>query len=102
MITVSGRSMEPTFHDGDLVLVQHTGELHPGDLGIFLVDNEGFIKEYRKDGLHSHNPAYPVMTFNENQNVRCIGKVLGQVTPEQLPSSRQLQLMEEVSRTKRI
>jgi phage repressor protein C with HTH and peptisase S24 domain len=102
VITVSGRSMEPTFHDGDLVLVQHTGELRPGDLGIFLVDNEGFIKEYRKDGLHSHNPAYPVMTFNENQNVRCIGKVLGQVSPEQLPSSRQLQLMEEVSRTKRI
>lgn len=102
VIAVSGRSMEPTFNDGDLVLVRHTRELRPGDLGIFLVDNEGFIKEYRKDGLHSHNPAYPVMTFNENQDVRCIGKVLGRVTPDQLPSSRQVQLMEEASRAKRI
>ncbi len=69
VITVSGHSMEPTFHHGDLVLVRHTKELHPGELGVFLVDNEGFIKEYQKDGLHSHNPAYGVMHFHEFQNV---------------------------------
>ena len=98
VISVSGRSMEPTFYDGDLLLVRHIKELHPGDLGVFLVDNEGFVKEYQKDGLHSHNPAYGVMRFNDYQDVRCVGKVLGRVRPDQMPSPRQLRLMEEACR----
>ena len=98
VITVSGHSMEPTFQDGDLVLVRHAKELRPGELGVFLVNNEGYIKEYQKDGLHSHNPAYGVMSFNEFQEVRCIGKVLGKVRPDQLPSPRQLRLIEEANR----
>lgn len=102
VITVSGRSMEPTFYDGDLVLVQHAKALRPGELGIFLVDNEGFIKEFREDGLHSHNPAYPVMSFHDGQEVRCVGRVLGRVNPEQFPSSRQVRLMEEAVRAKRL
>ena len=97
IIRVSGHSMEPTFQDGDLVLLRRTNELRPGDLGVFLVDQEGYIKEYQKDGLHSHNPAYPVMTFHENQNVRVVGQVLGKVRPEQFPTPRQLRLLEEAN-----
>ena len=86
VITVCGRSMEPTYFDGDRVLVQHTKELREGEIGIFLVDNEGYIKEYRKDGLHSHNPEYRTMTFHEDQSVRCIGRVIGKLRDEQIPS----------------
>ena len=53
--------------------------LREGEIGIFLVDNEGYIKEYRKDGLHSHNPAYAPLTFSENEPVHCVGKVIGKV-----------------------
>ena len=95
VITVCGRSMEPTFYDGDRVLVQHTKELREGEIGIFLVDNEGYIKEYRKDGLHSHNPEYRTMTFREEQTVRCLGRVLGKLKEEQIPTAEQMNLINE-------
>ena len=81
IITVCGNSMEPTFMDGDQVLVQHTKNLRVGEIGIFLVDNEGYIKEYQRDGLHSHNPAYATISFDGEDAVRCVGKVLGVVSP---------------------
>lgn len=93
IITVCGRSMEPTFLDGDQVLVQHTKELREGEIGIFLVDNEGYIKEYRKDGLHSHNPEYRTMTFREDQSIRCLGRVIGKVREEQIPTREQLNMI---------
>ena len=93
VITVCGRSMEPTFFDGDQVLVQHTKELREGEIGIFLVDNEGYIKEYRKDGLHSHNPEYRTMTFHEGQAVRCLGRVIGKLKEEQIPTAGQMELI---------
>lgn len=97
IITVCGRSMEPTFVDGDRVLVQHTKELREGEIGIFLVDNEGYIKEYRRDGLHSHNPGYRTMTFHEGQTVRCLGRVIGKLKKEQIPTREQLNRMEEAA-----
>jgi transcriptional regulator with XRE-family HTH domain len=97
IITVCGRSMEPTFVDGDRVLVQHTKELREGEIGIFLVDNEGYIKEYRRDGLHSHNPEYRTMTFHEGQTVRCLGRVIGKLKEEQIPSREQLNRIEEAA-----
>ena len=79
IIRVNGNSMEPTFTDGDMVLVKHTSGIRPGEIGVFICNDTGYIKEYRKDGLHSHNPAYKTITFTENEAVRCIGKVLGRV-----------------------
>ena len=98
VITVCGRSMEPTYYDGDRVLVQHTKELREGEIGIFLVDNEGYIKEYRRDGLHSHNPEFRTMTFHEDQSVRCLGRVIGKVKEEQIPTREQMQRIEEAAR----
>lgn len=95
VITVSGDSMEPTFYHGDLVLVQHTEKLRPGEIGIFLVEDEGYIKEYREDGLHSHNPAYETMRFTDGETVRCIGKVLGKVTGEEIPDREQINAIQE-------
>ncbi len=77
LVRVSGNSMEPKFHDGDQVLVRHCSSLRPGETGIFTNGDAGYIKIYQKDGLHSLNPAYPTMYFHEEDNVRCIGKVLG-------------------------
>lgn len=93
IITVCGSSMEPTYLDGDRVLVQHTKNLRFGEIGIFLVDDEGYIKEYREDGLHSHNPAYRTMTFRDGQTVRCLGRVIGKLKPSQIPTERQLRML---------
>ncbi len=77
LIRVSGDSMEPKFHDGDQVLVRHCAAIRPGEIGIFTNGDSGYIKVYQHDGLHSLNPAYPTMFFNEGDEVRCVGKVLG-------------------------
>ena len=84
IIRVNGDSMEPTYHDGDLVLVRHTSTVRPGETGVFVIGDTGYIKESREDGLHSHNPAYPVMRFSEGEEVRCVGRVIGTVRPEDL------------------
>ena len=98
VITVSGRSMEPTFMDGDRVLVEHTDSLRPGEIGIFLVDNEGYIKEYRADGLHSHNPDYGMIPLSGEETVRCVGRVIGKLKEEQIPNEEQLDMIEEAVR----
>ena len=82
IIRVNGNSMEPTYSDGDQVLIRHTSSIRPGEIGVFICGDTGYIKEYRKDGLHSHNPAYATIFFGEGDAVRCIGKVLGKVKLE--------------------
>ncbi len=57
--------------------ISDSGELAPGDIGAFMIDNETYIKEYQPDGLHSRNPAYPVMDFSEYESVYLIGRVIG-------------------------
>ena len=96
IITVNGQSMEPTFQNGDQVLVEHTDRIREGEIGIFLVDGEGFIKEYRKEGLVSHNKAFPMMRFSEGNEIRCLGRVLGKVRDEQWPTESQIELLNEM------
>ena len=85
VFTVSGDSMEPDYHDGDLVLVERipdAPELCSGEIGAFIVGNETYIKQYEKDGLHSLNPEYKTMRFSEEASVYLIGRVLGVLAPE--------------------
>ena len=45
-IRVRGDSMEPTYNDGQLIWVQETKELHPGDVGVFFYGDQGYMKSY--------------------------------------------------------
>lgn len=78
VLRVSGDSMEPTYYDGDKVLVESTKELQYGDIGIFILGGEGYIKEYRPEGLYSHNTKYGIKKTGEG---RCevVGKVIGKI-----------------------
>lgn len=79
IIHVNGRSMEPTFRDGSYVYVDSSATVLPGQVGIFIVNGEAFIKEYQPDGLHSHNPRYKTIFTGEDVDVRCCGRVTGAV-----------------------
>lgn len=72
---VSGNSMEPTYHDGDLVFVHATVDIRPGQTGAFLMDGQLWIKELGNGVLISHNPDYEPRQFTED--IRCQGLVLG-------------------------
>ncbi|MBA4700320.1 MAG: helix-turn-helix domain-containing protein [Ruminococcus sp.] len=77
IIGVSGDSMEPTYSDGEKVYVEKRQLIEIGEIGIFMVNNECYIKEAGKDGLISHNPKYELIPGSES--IQCIGKVLGKV-----------------------
>ena len=79
-VTVEGESMSPDFHDGDIVLVKQQDNIDIGQIGIFTIDGDGYIKEYGKDCLISHNPEYPDIYPEEYQEVKCYGLVLGKTT----------------------
>ena len=45
-VRVRGDSMEPVYHDGQIVWVQKCNRLIPGEVGVFLYDGEGYLKRY--------------------------------------------------------
>ena len=45
-VRVSGDSMEPVLHDGQYAWVEECTRLNPGEVGLFVVDGEGYIKVY--------------------------------------------------------
>ena len=77
VIRVSGDSMEPRFSDGDNVLVRIQPDIEVGDIGLFIVDNEGYIKRKGKNELISLNPQYDNIQIGEFTEYQCFGKVLG-------------------------
>lgn len=94
VFSVSGDSMEPEYHNGDLVLVERipdAPDLTEGETGAFIVGNETYIKNYGRDGLHSLNPNYQVMHFNEEQAVYLIGRVLGILDPSAIADQRDVE-----------
>ena len=96
IITVSGDSMEPTFRHGDDLFVEYDSAIDPGEIGIFIAGGEGYVKEYREDGLYSHNDRYPVMNFTENDDVRCVGRVLGVVGKDQFATDIELEVINDI------
>lgn len=77
IIGVSGESMEPDYHDGEKLYVKKVEYLRNGDIGIFTIGNECFLKELGENGLISRNKDYDDIEGNEK--VRLIGKVIGKV-----------------------
>ncbi|MFR7500880.1 XRE family transcriptional regulator [uncultured Ruminococcus sp.] len=76
-LMISGNSMEPTYHDGDIVLVEQADSVEVGEIGIFVVDGDGYIKKFGGDCLISLNDDYAPIPLHEYNHVKCCGKVIG-------------------------
>ena len=79
IITVTGNSMEPTFSDGEIILVKSQSEVQNGELGIFIGDGEGYFKRFMGDCLRSLNPSYEDIPLSRFRTLSCCGKVIGQL-----------------------
>ena len=77
IVHVAGDSMRPTLKDGDRLLIQQTESLVIGELGVFMVNGESFVKELGKNCLVSHNRKYRDVRFSDYDDIRCVGRVLG-------------------------
>ena len=76
-VQISGNSMLPRFKDKEWVLVRSQPDVEIGEIGIFIIDGNGYIKERAEDRLVSINPEYDDIYFKENQDIKCKGLVIG-------------------------
>lgn len=77
MLEVRGDSMQPNFFDGDRVLVKNSESIYEGEIGVFILNGESFIKKMGRKELISLNPAYEPIKLTEYDDIRCAGKVIG-------------------------
>ena len=96
-IRVSGDSMEPIYNDGQIVWIEQSETLRPGEVGIFACDGDGFLKVYGEqepDGelieaftdsygivhkqpvLISYNKKYPPRAVSPEASFQIVGRVL--------------------------
>ncbi len=78
---IKGNSMEPIYFDGDIVLVKEQPSVDLGQIGIFSIEGNGFIKKFGGDRLISLNAEYDDIEFSDydEERIRCFGKVIGRV-----------------------
>lgn len=79
-IDVYGNSMEPKYHDKDILLVRKQPDVEIGEIGIFIIDDKGFVKKKGTEGLISINKDYDIIPKSED--IKCFGKVLGVLEKE--------------------
>ena len=89
--------MEPVYHDGQIVWIQRCKTLRIGEVGVFLYDGNGYLKEYREqepdnavresltdsDGmvrkqpvLVSYNKRYDLISVKPDNGFFIVGRVL--------------------------
>ncbi len=78
-LTITGDSMEPVYHNGDLVLVKRADYVAKGEIGIFVVDGSGYIKKFGGDRLISINSDYNDIILTHESYAKCFGKVIGRL-----------------------
>lgn len=78
-LTISGDSMQPKYCDGDVVLIESQPSVDIGEIGIFIYENEGYIKKFGGDKLISLNPKYPDILIKDIDSFYCKGKVIGKL-----------------------
>lgn len=82
MLEVRGDSMQPKYFDGDKVLIKETNSIYEGEIGVFILNNESYIKKMGRGELISLNSAYEPIKLTEYDDVRCVGRVIGSIALE--------------------
>lgn len=79
-IGVNGNSMEPLYHDGDMLLIEPTVDMEIGEIGIFIVDGEAYVKKLGDKELISLNEDYSNIPLTEYTS--CMGRVVDRLPRE--------------------
>lgn len=79
-VRVNGDSMEPAYRDGDIVFVERVeGTVQEGEVGVFFLNGDGYIKRLAHGALESLNTRYDPIPLHEFDDLRCQGRVLGKL-----------------------
>lgn len=81
VVPVYGDSMEPEYYSGDYVFVKLSVELSDGDIGVFELCGDAYIKQLliNAEGafLHSLNSKYEDIPIDKDSDFRIIGEIIG-------------------------
>ena len=78
-LLVNGDSMEPNFHDGDIIKYHPQPELENGEIGVFAVNGGITMKKFRRNSdirLESLNKKYEDIIIKETDDFSILGKVI--------------------------
>ena len=78
-LRVAGDSMEPKFSDGDIILIKTQPCVDIGEIGVFILNDEGFVKQFGGNRLISLNKNYDDIILHEYDSFCCKGKVIGKL-----------------------
>lgn len=80
VLQVNGDSMEPMFEDHEYIFVKKTTEIRSGQIGVFIIDNESYLKKaYIEDNhlrLVSLNTKYDDLIFDDVNEITVVGTVV--------------------------
>ncbi|MDO4635625.1 MAG: S24 family peptidase [Streptococcus sp.] len=81
VIPIYGDSMEPEYHSGDYAFIKTTVNLDDGQVGVFDLKGDTYIKQLiideNKACLHSFNKEYKDIPIHKFSDFRIIGKIVG-------------------------
>lgn len=101
VITVSGRSMEPAYHDRDRILVRRCADMEYGKVYVFSLRGTGLVvKEAAPGRLHSRNAEYGDIIPWEEDGAELIGRVVGVIDPGMVPTTEEISLYQEARAAK--
>ena len=88
-VRISGDSMEPEYHNGEIAWIQQRDSLCSGEIGIFYLNGEAYIKKLydEPDGLRliSLNKKYTPIIIKESDSFKIFGKVVGKCDSSDIP-----------------
>ena len=96
LIRLSGHSMEPVYHDGDIVYVKYTTDVENNDIVICTTADGAVIKRMYENKLYSLNPQYPYGEKNDDDHVQVIGKVIGTVSADEIPDEEDSAILKDL------
>lgn len=80
-LIVSGDSMIPMYNNNDIILVKSSDAVDLGEIAVFIIEGEGYIKKFGGDRLISINADYDDILFSnyDIDSIKCVGRVIGRV-----------------------
>lgn len=79
-VQIIGDSMQPKYDNNDIVLVHRQPALENGQIGIFMLNDEGYIKKYHCENdsitLISLNPDYDDIYLTLSDEFKIVGRVM--------------------------
>jgi transcriptional regulator with XRE-family HTH domain len=76
-VRVSGDSMMPRFVDQQIIFIHEQSTLNEGEIGIFCLNNDAYLKKLERGHLVSLNPAYEPIPIQDYDVLKVFGKVVG-------------------------